>query len=69
LWHGACGTEPKRAGEHGIAHGLGKRVAAGGEGLDDEERVPRGLIEQLDGVCAVRLGELSNRVRRERRQP
>ena len=46
-----------RPGEDRIPHRLRDRIGAGGQRLDDEERVAVGLAVELVGVDAVGLGK------------
>ena len=60
-------AEPPRTRERRVAHRLGE-ASAGGDRLDDEERIPARDAGERGAVEAGRLRELANRVLGERSQ-
>ena len=61
--------QPRRAGEHRLAHARRERGAARGERLGDVERVAARPAVQLGRIDAVRPGQALDRTRRERLEP
>ena len=61
-------VEPRGAGEHGVADGLGDLGVGGREHLGHVERVAGGPAMQLGGVDADRAGQLGHPLGGERRQ-
>ena len=64
-------VEPRGAGEHGVADGLGDLGVGRGEHLGHVERIAGGPPMQLSVVDPDRAGELGHALRRQRgqRQP
>jgi hypothetical protein len=59
-------AEARCASQHCIADGVGDPLLGRRERLDDEERIARGPAPELLPIDVVRLGEQSDRCRRER---
>ena len=59
------GAQPRGSSQHRIPDGVRNFIRAGCERLDDEERVAARLPKQLLPVDAERLGQLSDRGKRE----